>query len=113
MSSAPWPAQPDQEAALSEGETRTAAGGPPEQPATGAYKDPSMSLVEQYKMRQGMALQKAVAPAAAPLPRFASPGRLSLPRHLTSPRVAWFHNEISDTGTEIIRIGPTESEANV
>lgn len=40
----------------------------PAAPATGAYKDPSMSLVEQYKMRQGMALQKAVAPAEAPLP---------------------------------------------
>ncbi len=44
---------------------------PPPKPkpaATGAYKDPSMSLVEQYKMRQGMSLQKAAAPKAAPLP---------------------------------------------
>ena len=40
----------------------------PQPAATSAYKDPSMSLVEQYKMRQGMTLQKAGAPKAAPLP---------------------------------------------
>jgi hypothetical protein len=40
----------------------------PQPAATSAYKDPSMSLVEQYKMRQGMSLQKPTVPAAALLP---------------------------------------------
>ncbi len=44
---------------------------PPPKPkpaVSSAYQDPSMSLVEQYKMRQGMSLQKTAAPTAAPLP---------------------------------------------
>ena len=38
----------------------------PAAPPATSYKDPSLGLVEQYKMRQGQMLQKAMGPAKAP-----------------------------------------------